>query len=336
MAGIYKLTSGGLMVNYRCQARCGHCLYFCSPEREEDYLSYEAARDIFARVKALGAPSMHISGGEPFLEPEKLTRVLDAARDEGMPIDYIETSASWAEEDGAVREVLRRVRSYGVTALSVSISPYHNEYIPLDRVLRLTGLCAEEGLDASLWIDEFLPDMSVFPTDAVHSKQEYVDFFNRNYWAQLPPRYALYRMGRAVLTHRDDMPTFPTPRIPHMGRSCAELAGRSHYHIDCYGGYIPPGCPGLALPLSALGRELEPEEYPVYTRLAQEPRQLLDYCKAQGFVPGPSYYNRCHLCQEMRLFLYQKFPGRFKELAPASFYETILQERSVEAGRGMV
>ena len=57
MAGIYKLTSGGLMVHYRCQARCGHCLYCCSPEREADFLSYEAARDIFARVRALGAPS---------------------------------------------------------------------------------------------------------------------------------------------------------------------------------------------------------------------------------------------------------------------------------------
>ena len=56
MAGIFKLTSGGLMVNYRCQARCGHCLYHCSPDREPDTISPERAGEVFSRVRALGTP----------------------------------------------------------------------------------------------------------------------------------------------------------------------------------------------------------------------------------------------------------------------------------------
>ena len=74
------------------------------------------------------------------------------------------------------------------------------------------------------------------------------------------------------------------------------------------------------------GAELDPEVYPVYTRLAQDPRSLLDFCKAKGFPPKSSYYNRCHLCQDMRLFLYRNFPGAFPELAPASFYEAVIAE----------
>lgn len=336
MAGIFKLTSGGLMVNYRCQAACGHCMYNCSPEREDNYITYEDACRVFKQALALGAPSMHLSGGEPFMDVDELCEVLRAARDTGMPIDYLDTSASWVTDEETARDAMERVKQYGVDSISVSISPYHNEYIPLDCVLTLMQVCEETGITATLWLDEFLPDMTVFPTDAPHSRQEYTDFFNRNYWGQLPPRYSLYYLGRAARTHRDDMPTYPTTRIPHMSRSCAELGKRSHYHIDVYGNYIPPGCPGLALPPDALGKELDPEEFPIYTRLAQEPRALLEFCKSHGFVPAGNYYNRCHLCQDMRLFLYEKFPGRFKELAPSGFYEALIREKQVESKDEMV
>ena len=326
MAGIFKLTSGGLMVNYRCSARCGHCLYNCSPDRERAYISPDLAREVFARVRELGTPSMHISGGEPFLEEDKLCAVLQAAQEADMPIDYIETSSSFVtDEESALRSVLR-VRELGVRTLSLSISPYHNEFIPMDKVLTLSQACREAGVTPSMWIDEFFPDMTALPTNVAHSRAEYEAYFGKNYWAQLRPRFGLQMLGRALKTHAKDMPTVSTSRIPHMGRSCAELGSLSHYHIDLYGRYIPPSCPGLSLPLSALGVELDPAAYPVYTRLAQDPRSLLDFCKAHGFLPQGSYYNRCHLCQDMRLFLYKTFPGAFPELAPASFYEAIIAE----------
>lgn len=326
MAGIFKLTPGGLMMNYCCQARCGHCLYHCSPDREQDYITPEKAAEVFTRVKALGTPSMHISGGEPFMDLEKLYAVLRAARACDMPIDYIETSASWVKDAESTAQIMAQLTQLGVQTLSISISPYQNEFIPLDRVFILSQACRDAEITPSLWIDEFFPDLTVFPTDAAHSRAEFEAEFGKNYWAQLRPRYALNMVGRALITHEKDMPTVPTTRIPHMSRSCAELGGRSHYHIDLYGNYIPPGCPGLALPLDALGTELSPEAYPIYTRLAQDPKTLLEYCKAQGFVPKGSYYNRCHLCQDMRLFLYRKHPEKFRELAPRSFYEAMIAE----------
>lgn len=326
MAGVFKLTSGGLMVNYRCQARCGHCLYHCSPDREADYISPGLAAEVFSRVHSLGTPSMHISGGEPFIDVESLCAVLEAARETGMPIDYIETSASWVESEEQALETVRRVRDLGVRTLSLSISPYHNEFIAMDKVFQLSQACRDADVTPSLWIDEFFPDLTALPTEVPHARAEFEAYFGKNYWAQLRPRYALNMVGRALITHEKDMPTVPVTRIPHMSRSCAELGGRSHYHVDLYGRYIPPGCPGLSLPLSALGTELDPEEYPIYTRLSQDPKTLLEYCKAQGFVPRGSYYNRCHLCQEMRLFLYRKHPGRYPELMPAAFYEAIIAE----------
>ena len=232
MAGIFKLTSGGLMVNYRCSARCGHCLYNCSPDREGDYISADLAKEVFLRVRALGTPSMHVSGGEPFLDVDKLCAVLQAAQEAEMPIDYIETSSSFVtNEEQALRTVLR-VRDLGVWTLSLSISPYHNEFIALDKVLLLSNACREAGVTPSLWIDECFPDMTALPTDAPHSRAEYEAYFGKNYWPLLRPRYGLHMLGRALTTHAKDMPTVSTSRIPHMGRSCAELGGRlSLIHI---------------------------------------------------------------------------------------------------------
>ena len=332
MAGIFKLTAGGLMVNYRCAARCGHCLYLCSPQRETEYIAPDLAEAVFRRVKALGTPSMHISGGEPFLDEEALCAVLRAAQQAEMPIDYVETSSSFVTTPEAALRTVRRVRALGVRTLSLSISPYHNEFVALDKVLTLVGACREADVTASFWIDEFFPDLTALPTGVPHRRQEYEALFGRGYWAQLRPRHGLRMLGRALFTHEKDMPTVPAARIPHMSRPCAELGGRSHYHIDLYGRYIPLGCPGLSLPLTALGQELDPRVYPVYTRLAQDPRSLLEYCKARGFAPRGSYYNRCHLCQEMRLFLYETEPGAYPELQPASFYEALLAERGAVSG----
>ena len=34
-------TSGGLMLSYKCTAECRHCMYFCSPRWEADWMSEE-------------------------------------------------------------------------------------------------------------------------------------------------------------------------------------------------------------------------------------------------------------------------------------------------------
>jgi len=35
---IRRLMSGGIITNYFCTSRCGHCLYNCSPQWEKEYI----------------------------------------------------------------------------------------------------------------------------------------------------------------------------------------------------------------------------------------------------------------------------------------------------------
>ncbi len=33
---INKLSSGGMIANYKCPAACGHCMYGCSPDAQPE------------------------------------------------------------------------------------------------------------------------------------------------------------------------------------------------------------------------------------------------------------------------------------------------------------
>ena len=80
---IERLISGGLITNYFCPARCGHCLYACGPSREREYIGVGQAEELFRVAKRLGCASMHIGGGEPLVQPADLVGVLAAARRAG-------------------------------------------------------------------------------------------------------------------------------------------------------------------------------------------------------------------------------------------------------------
>ena len=59
---IPSLLSGGLIVNYACSSKCGHCHYNSSPQREKDYITVETAQKIFSFLKRNGCNSIHIGG----------------------------------------------------------------------------------------------------------------------------------------------------------------------------------------------------------------------------------------------------------------------------------
>jgi sulfatase maturation enzyme AslB (radical SAM superfamily) len=84
---IRHLDSSGVIVNYNCVSSCGHCFYNCSPGRPKEFLDESTAGRIFERIAALGCRSVHIGGGEPLLQPQKLIDVSAAARQAGMGID---------------------------------------------------------------------------------------------------------------------------------------------------------------------------------------------------------------------------------------------------------
>ena len=85
---INRLSSGGMIANYQCPAACGHCLYGCSPEAQPGYMEEATAARLCEQLRRLGCRSLHIGGGEPFLNVEGLVGLIKVIHKSGMHLDY--------------------------------------------------------------------------------------------------------------------------------------------------------------------------------------------------------------------------------------------------------
>jgi len=126
VSNIQRLSSGGIIANYRCPAACGHCLYGCSPQAEHGYMDEATAIKVCENLRRLGCRGVHIGGGEPFLSPDGLVDLIRIIRGGGLQLDYIETNAAWITEDNDNnRRILSSVVNAGGNCIMVSADPFH-------------------------------------------------------------------------------------------------------------------------------------------------------------------------------------------------------------------
>lgn len=322
---IKRLASGGVITNYSCVSRCGHCLYNCSPHRSRDYLDGETGGRIFHRILELGCRSVHVGGGEPLLNPKKLLAVVAAARDAGVRIDYVETNSAWFQDGDQAEAILTDLRGAGVDTLLVSISPFHNAFIPYDRVMGVIDACRRTGMTVFPWVNAFVRDLTRLDIHRTHDMAEFKAAFGSDYLKRIPDRYWIHLGGRALETFGAAYPKKPLEQILEQSpQSCAgALSDTSHFHIDLHGHYIPGLCAGLVIAMEDLGGGLPVGKYGLLERLAATGiRGLFAMAKARYAYPprADGYLNHCDLCNDIRSFLWRLDGPTFAELAPDGFY----------------
>lgn len=321
---IKHLDSGGIITNYRCTSRCRHCLYACSPQRPRDVIDDDTARANLEAVRRLGCRSVHIGGGEPFLEVERLARVLEIAGEVGIHVEYVETNSSWYQDRESACAILRDLRARGLSALLISMSPFHNEHIPFAKVKGLSEACLRTGVQAFPWIKAFYREIDSFDDRAPHRMSEYLQKFGVDYLRRIPSRYWIHLGGRALATFREVLETHEARTILKRDvKGCDELHDVSHFHLDLYGNYIPGLCTGLAVSREDLGKPLDPDKYPITTMLyAGGVNALLALAsnRLDHRLEG-RYLSKCDLCFDIRRRLALE-PGQdFRELQPLRIYE---------------
>ena len=251
-------------------------------------------------IRDLGCLSVHIGGGEPLLRPDELGKVLDVAAKVGVSIEYVETNSSWYKDFDSVKHILSHLHSKRLNTLLVSISPFHNEYIPFDKVKGLMDACRQTGISVFPWVSEFVPDLSRFDSTRPHSLEEYQQLFGDDYLENLPRRYWISPGGRALETFGKLSAGKSVGQLAaESSRGCAELAEVGHFHIDLYGNYVPGLCAGLSIRREDLGAPLDPEEYPIISRLYScGVGELVAYAdEVYGFRASKSAYaSKCELC----------------------------------------
>jgi hypothetical protein len=324
------------MVNYRCNAACRHCLYSCSPTRGGGYINEQPADEVCRLLRKGGCRSVHIGGGEPFLDfegPLMMVRKLGSA---GISLEYTETNAFWAADgpqaEGSGRkeaaEKLKRLLAEGADTLCISIDPYHAEYVPYAAPLALAELCDRAGMNYFLWKREFLPALSRLDAKKAHPRPEMEKVLSEKYIPNTARLYGIGYGGRAVNIEREFAAgpgggLHPAEHFAGDASPCRNLLATGHFHVDMDCRFIPPRCTGIRLPLREAVEGIPPGKYAAFEALySGGVSALLTLARGLGFAPGEAarsaarsaaypadYPSKCGLCFHIRRFLSEKdFP----------------------------
>lgn len=321
---ISHLKSGGLITNYYCSSSCRHCLYRCSPQWPLKYIDHKTTLQNLETIKSLGCSSIHIGGGEPFLNIPELIKVVDLVKKMHIDIDYIETNSSWFHNSKSALEVLLILSNSGVKNLLISTSPFHNEFIPFDRVKNLIYACEKTGIYPFFWISEFIPEISCLDNSCVHSLEEYENLFGSDYILQALNRYKVCPGGRALDILSKYRKRYSIRKLfNEFSSGCNELSCIDHFHFDLFGNFIPGLCSGLSIKPDDLGKEISTEKYPIISCLYSKGIKGLFYyaMEEHGYIANKSsYFSKCELCFEIRKFLVVEEKISSIELQPAEHY----------------
>lgn len=325
--------SGGILLSYKCNSSCKHCMYACSPRWRGDWISEEDAERILAQLATkLGGkypyPSrigvnygIHFTGGEPFLNFDLLLKVTELARGLGIPSTFVETNCFWCTNDETTRDKFTRLKDAGLEGVLISVNPFIIEQIPFERIERAARI-SREIFDGNVMIyqrffyDQFrrLGLKGTLPFDEYLHKAGYSSL---HYIELLPMGRVPYKLGHLYKEY---------PASHFFGESCRqELIRDWHIHIDNYCNFVPGYCGGISLgdarDLGSICQGIDLDEFPVLKALLTDLKELYELAKEFGYEEREAYISKCHLCVDVRRHLARH--GEFKELRPTEFYERL-------------
>ena len=109
-----------IALSYNCNLTCEHCNISLLRNKERSYLSPTEITELIARARKLGLINITFTGGEPLLEYNKLTSVLDMIPTNDYLI-HVQTNAVLLTD-----EKIRELKKLGVDKFVLSWDPYHD------------------------------------------------------------------------------------------------------------------------------------------------------------------------------------------------------------------
>jgi MoaA/NifB/PqqE/SkfB family radical SAM enzyme len=266
---------------------------------------------------------VHITGGEPFLVFERMAEIVRRAHQEGLtPIDSIETNGGWAVNDPQIRERIGFLADHGMDRLKISWDPFHAEYVDIECIRRLVETASHIiGRNRVLvrW-DEYLND----PLDMRRLTLEQRNQEFQRSVAKFPIRFT----GRSAGQLAD---LFSNQSFESLaGQRCLEtFLSAKGVHIDPYGNVFSGLCSGIILGnittrgLDEIWKNLDPCQMDLVGQLCSRgPEGLVPEARKAGFVTGPRYAGKCHLCTRIRQFFFDN-RRHLSIIGPEDCYERI-------------
>ena len=143
------LRNIGLIVTYKCQVACPHCIIEAGPNRKEETRLDDAFNWIsqITNYRNGYIKVLSLTGGEPFYDLKKLEAISSFGEEKGLIVSAV-TNAFWASTPQKAADILENLPSIKMLAISADV--YHQKNIPFERVKNAVN--AAEKLDVPFQI----------------------------------------------------------------------------------------------------------------------------------------------------------------------------------------
>jgi len=331
-------VSGGIILSYKCNSECKHCMYACSPNWKDDWIDTKDLQEVLTQLaakvnkryppgfKKIGINhGLHFTGGEPFLNFELLLTGVKMANELKIPATFVETNCSWCINDEVTGEKLMRLKNAGLHGILISINPFILEHVPFERTERAARISREVFEENVVIYQEFF----YYQFKGLHLKgtlsfERYLQETGTeslDYAELIPMGRAAYKLDHLFRKH---------PAKEFFGEPCKEELTRPwHVHVDNYCNYMTGYCAGISLgdarKLDSICKEgVDLSEHPIIEALLTDVRELYELAvkKFKYRELSGGYVSKCHLCVHIREHIVGQ-TSKFRELQPEQFYANL-------------
>ena len=318
----FKLwRSAGLLLTYKCNCACEFCYYNCSPDAG-GLMPTDTAISAWQSLKkmAVNNAKIHITGGEAFLYWEHLLQILEEAKRQALgKFDLLETNGFWATDDNIVTKRLKELDELGMERLKISVDPFHQQYVDVELVRRLARLATEilgAGRVLVRWQKYLDEPAQMKNIDKSDREQQYIKTMK-----DYPCRFT----GRAAGRLAELVASTPVEEISFL--NCKkDFLGAKGVHIDPFGNVFSGTCSGIIIGninktgLKNIWSSFDPAENKfIETLFNYGPAGLLEKAVQAGYNTSLLYADKCHLCTNIRQFLFDKCIDK-STIGPAECY----------------
>lgn len=174
MNEINKIT---FFYTYKCNANCRHCIYCCDSKRKEKMDPKIVSKQL-KEITETGIKKVCFSGGEPLIYSKEIIPLIREAKKNGIKTEII-SNGFWATSEKETTQMINELKKSGLNDLKISVGPLHQEFIPIENVLRI--LKEKErvpSLHINLWLETIRNEKLLDILNVLSKKRKFLSGFN--------------------------------------------------------------------------------------------------------------------------------------------------------------
>ncbi|MFX1391597.1 MAG: radical SAM protein [Promethearchaeota archaeon] len=310
------------LLTFKCPAECQHCSYSAGPKRTGFIKPKESSGYLKELKENYPLQSVWVHGGEPFLYFESLEHIIKEANKLNIPRRGVITNSFWAKNEKIVKKKLERLKKAGLTAITFSADFFHQQFISLEYVRNALSSAVAIGI-GDIYVDSyFVDDINTYNyfNQLTKNNLEILEEIQSVEFHKFP--MSVEGRGTELIEYLKLKEETPSGKCPVPFWIEGNLENPETIEIDSEGNVTL--CPGICIGntqiqhLTKIICNYDIDKHPILSIISKEgPIGLLEIAKERGFKQNQQFVNECHLCYELRKFLY---PYYSYSLAPKECY----------------